>query len=232
MALKDLLEYQRIDGQLRKIEQEVGASVERKKYAQAKKFMETAREKLEGYDKRAVELTALRDTLEKNCEEICKQIEEYSDIEEMVDEGGDVSFYKKNAQALLEKLRTVKSELNKLTADVNDAANEYKEFKKLTLQMQAQYKEYKEKYEALKASHTAEIKKLKTQLDAVAKNCNENHLARYGVKRKEGVFPVLVPTSGDGCICGMDISIAQKGKLAADGVIECEHCHRILYINA
>ncbi len=44
---KELLEYQKVDAELRKIEQEIAGSDERKKYVQAKKFMETAAEKLE-----------------------------------------------------------------------------------------------------------------------------------------------------------------------------------------
>ena len=62
-ALKELLEYQKVDGELRKIEQEIAGSEERKKYMQAKKFMESAREKLEAQDKRAVEFKAMRDRL-------------------------------------------------------------------------------------------------------------------------------------------------------------------------
>ena len=229
MALKELLEYQKVDAELRKMEQEIGASDERKKFMQAKKFMETAREKLDAYDKRAVELTALRDTLEKNCDEICKQIEEYSDMEEMVEGGGEIAFYKKNAQALLEKLRTVKTELNKLASDVNATVEEYKEFKKRTIEMQAQYKEYKEKFEALKNAQADKVKEIKTRLDALAKKCSGEAVEKYKAKRKEGIFPILVPLTSGGCICGMDLSLAQQGKLSGGAVIECEHCRRFIY---
>ena len=229
MALKELLEYQKVDAELRKMEQEIGASDERKKFMQAKKFMETAREKLDAYDKRAVELTALRDTLEKNCDEICKQIEEYSDMEEMVEGGGEISFYKKNAQSLLEKLRTVKSELNKLASDVNATVEEYKEFKKRTIEMQTQYKEYKEKFEALKNAQADKVKEIKTRLDALAKKCSAEAVEKYKAKRKEGIFPIFVPLTSGGCICGMDLSLAQQGKLSGGGVIECEHCRRFIY---
>ena len=108
-VLQQLLEYQKVDAELRKIEQSVAGSDERKKFMQAKKFMESAREKLEAQDKRAAELKRLRDDLAARAEEIGRQIAEYSDLDEMVDEEGvDISFYKKNVQALLDRLRAVK----------------------------------------------------------------------------------------------------------------------------
>ena len=138
-VLQQLLEYQKVDAELRRIEQSVAGSDERKKFMQAKKFMESAREKLEAQDKRAAELKRLRDDLAARAEEIGRQIAEYSDLDEMVgEEGGDISFYKKNAQALLDRLRAVKGELNKLTADVNAAVEEYDRFKKQTIAMQKQ----------------------------------------------------------------------------------------------
>ena len=152
-VLQDLLEYQKVDARLREIEQGIASSDVRKKFMQAKKFMESAREKFETQDKRAQDLKRLRDDLIRRAEEIGKQIAEYADLDEMVDEGGDVSFYKKNAQALLDRLRGLKAEMQKLTADITATAEEYERFKKQGALMQKQYKEYKEKYDALKAEH-------------------------------------------------------------------------------
>ena len=229
MALQELLEYQRTDAQLRKIEQELGASEERKKFAQAKKFLENAKERLEQYDKRASELTALRDGIEQRCSEIFHQIEEYSDLEQMVENGGDIGFYKKNALALSERIKGLKAELAKLVADITTVAEEYKKLKEQTIKMQTQYKEYKEKYEAAKNARADEVKEIKTRLEALAAKCPEKVIERYKVKRKEGVYPIFVPLTGGGCICGMELSLAQQGKLSNGGVIECEHCRRFIY---
>lgn len=106
---KELLEYQEVDAELRKIEQEISASEERKKFVQAKKFMETAAEKLEAQDRRARELKELASGFLNEYQEISRAIEEYSDIDEMVEAGGDAAFYKKNVQQLSEKLRTLKT---------------------------------------------------------------------------------------------------------------------------
>lgn len=229
MALQELLEYQKTDAQLRKIEQDIGASEERKKFAQAKKFIENARERLDQQDKRAAELALLRDDLEKRCGELGKQIEEYADLEEMVEGGGDLGFYKKNLLALSERIRSVKGELNKLVSEINAMIEEYKKLKEQTIKMQGQYKEYKEKVDALKNARADEVKEIKTKLDALAKKFKPEILEKYKAKRKEGIFPIFVPLTAGRCICGMDLSLAQQGKLSNGGVIECEHCRRFIY---
>ncbi len=228
-VLQDLLEYQKVDARLREIEQSISSSDVRRKFIQAKKFMESAREKFEAQDKRAQDLKNLRDDLARRSEEIGRQIAEYADLDEMVDEGGDVSFYKKNAQTLLDRLRALKGELQKLTADISATAEEYERFKKQGVQMQKQYKEYKEKYDALKAEHAEEVKEINAKLAAIAGKLPHETLKKYQQKRKERIFPIIVPLSGDRCVCGMDFPLAQQGKLAGGNVVECENCHRFVY---
>ncbi len=228
-VLQDLLEYQKVDARLREIEQSISSSDVRRKFVQAKKFMESAREKFEAQDKRAQDLKNLRDDLARRSEEIGRQIAEYADLDEMVDEGGDVSFYKKNAQTLLDRLRALKGELQKLTADISATAEEYERFKKQGVQMQKQYKEYKEKYDALKAEHAEEVKEINARLAAIAGKLPHETLKKYQQKRKERIFPIIVPLSGDRCVCGMDFPLAQQGKLAGGNVVECENCHRFVY---
>ncbi len=228
-VLNELLEYQKVDGELRKIEQELAASEERKKYVQAKKFMENAREKLEAQDRRAVELKEAEATLISRCEEINKAIAEYQDVDQMVEDGGDISFYKKNVQSLLERVRALKGELSKLVNEIETAVDEYKKFKEQTISMQKQYKEYGEKFKEVKGAREEEVKEITQRLNAIKKSIPAEILDKYERKRKERIFPILVPLTNGGCVCGMNLSIAEQGKLAGGNVIECEHCSRFIY---
>lgn len=226
---QELLEYQKVDAELREIEKELSVSEERKKYIQAKKFMESAAEKLEAQDKRAQELKALAQKLTAEFAEISKAISEYSELDEMVENGGDVSFYKKKVQALIDKLRVTKGELNKLLAEIEGACEEYKKMKKTTISMQKQYKEYAEKFKDLKNGRSAEVEAITARLEKIGANIPKDILAKYKMKRKERIFPVVAPLTGGRCICGMDFAIAQQGALSGGGIIECEHCHRFIY---
>lgn len=228
-VLSELLEYQNVDAQLRKIEQEVSASEEQKKFAQANKFMKSAPERFEAQDKRAVELAALRDDLVRRAEDISRQIAEYSELDEMVEEGGDVSFYKKNAQALLDRLRALKGEMQKLNADIAATVEEYERFKKQGAAMQKQYKEYKVRRDELVASRKEEANALQARLKEIAARIPPETLKKYLQKRKENIFPIVVPLNGSMCVCGMDFPLALRDRLAGGNVVECEHCRRFVY---
>ena len=226
---KELLEYQKVDAELRKIEQEIAGSEERKKYIQAKKLMERAAEKLEGMDARARELKEMAMRLTYNYQELNKAISEYAEIDEMVEAGGDVSFYKKKVQTLSDQLRSLKNELNKLVAEIENACEEYQRMKKQTISMQKQYKEYNEKFKEVKNSHAAEVKAINEKLEKIGKNIPADILARYKAKRRDRIFPVIVPLTNGRCVCGMDFAIAQQSALEGGNVIECEHCRRFIY---
>ena len=164
-------------------------------------------------------------------EETTKAIAEYADLDEMLEEsGGDLSFYKKNAQALLEKLRTVKAELNRLISDINTASEEYDKFKKQTIAMQKQYKEYGEKFKEVKNSRAAEVKEITERLEAIGKKVDPAILERYQAKRKERIFPIVVPLNNWLCVCGMELPLLHRSELAGGNMIECEHCRRIIYM--
>ncbi len=227
--LNELLEYQKVDGELRKIEQEIAASEERKKYVQAKKFIENAREKLEAQDQRAVELKAQRDSLFARCEEAAKAIDEYSDLEEMLAGGGDISFYKKNAHSLSEKLRSIRKEFTTVITQMNVLTDEYKKLKEQTIAMQKQFKEYSDRFKELKSTRADEVNGISKKMDAISKKIPPETLEKYHQKRKERIFPILSPLKKGRCMCGMDLSLALQGKLAGGNVIECEHCRRFIY---
>ena len=227
--LQDLLEYQKLDGELRKIELELNATEEKKKLNQAKIVMRNAEMRIAAEDQRALELKAMRDSLVARVDELTKTIAEYSDVEEIIEGGGDVAFYKKSAQQLSEKLRALRQEVNKMLSEAEQLSAEYKKLMEQGKQMNKQKKEYAEKYKEIQAKYAGRIDELNKKMEEAAKNIPADILERYRQKRKEKIFPVLVPLSGDMCVCGMDLPLAQRNRLAGGNVIECENCHRFIY---
>ena len=54
--LQEILKYQEIDKRLYALEREIAGCEERKEYLKAKKFLETAADKLDSYDAKAAQL--------------------------------------------------------------------------------------------------------------------------------------------------------------------------------
>ena len=224
-----LLKYQEADSKLLKIEQDAASSEERKNFSQAKSFLTKAPEKLDALDAKARELTSLLEKLNKKYAEIEETLKDFDNLNELVEEGADISFYKKNVTQISEKLKSIKSEVNALQKAVKESDEEFKALKKKTIATQKEYAEYSEVYKKYKEEKLAEMKNVQAGLDKLAKNIDPEVLKKYQIKRSERIFPIICAVKNDRCPkCGTELSISGKEKVSS-GVTECEYCHRFLY---
>ncbi len=229
--LEQLLQYQQVDSELLKIEQEASSSDERKNYVQAKKFLEKAAEKLDGLDAKARELTALANELNAKYAEIAETLGEFDNVDELLDGGAEISFYKKNVLQLLDTLRALKSEINGLNKSVKEADEEYRALKKKTLAVQEQYNtEFSVKYKAYVEAKKAEMAKIAAKLESIAKSIDAEVLKKYKIKRSERIFPILCAEKNGRCPkCGTELSLKGKEQIVSGEVIECDGCRRFLF---
>ena len=228
--VEKLLKYQETDEKLLKLERDLGNSEERKSFVQAKSFLTKAPEKLDALDAKAVELSALVTELNKKYAEIAETLSDFDHIDEMVDGGADISFYKKTVTQISDKLKSIKAEIASLIKAVKDAEEEYQQMKKKTIDMQKQYTESSESYKKLKESLQGEALSVKKELDALKKDIQPEVMKKYEIKRSERIFPILCAEKGGRCSkCGSELSLAGKEQISSGEVVECDNCHRILY---
>lgn len=233
--VEKLLKYQEEDEKLLKIEREAAVSEERKNFSQAKTFLTKAPEKLAALDAKARETCVNLETLQKNFEEISETLSDFDNLDELVEGGADVTFYKKNIQQITEQLKAIRAEAAALSRQVKEADAEYQALKKKTIAVQKQYAEYSEIYKKYKAEKLAEMEAVKTELSKLAKDVDPEIMKKYQIKRSERIFPILCGVSPYGkdsmrCSkCGNEVSISGREKISGGGVTECDNCHRFLY---
>jgi len=229
--VEQLLKYQQVDYELIKIEQEASNSEERKNYVQAKKFLEKAAEKLDALDAKARELNALLNELNGKYSEIAETLGEFDNMDELLEGGAEISFYKKNVLQLLDTLRTLKAEIANLNKSVKEADEEYRALKKKTLSVQEQYNtEYSVKYKAYMESKKAEMATVAEKLESLARDIDAEVLKKYKIKRSERIFPILCAVKNGRCSkCGNELSLSGKEKIESGSVIECDGCRRFLF---
>ena len=228
--IEKLLKYQEEDSKLLKIERDAANSDEWKNYSQSKSFLTKAPEKLDAMNAKARELEADLDSIKKKYEDIADTLKDFENLDDLVEEGADISFYKKNATQLLDKLKSIRAEINALTKAIKDADEEYKALKKKTIAVQKQYTEFAAAYQEYKKSKLAEMDAIKAELKKLAADIHPEILKRYETKRSERIFPIICAVTSDRCSkCGMELSIVGKEKIAHGEVTECENCHRFLY---
>lgn len=230
--LQTILNYQEIDTKLYKLERELAACDERKEYVKLKKFLETAPEKLDALEVKAVALKTEALDLSKQYVKAEETLKDFENLDELVTNGADIAFYQKKAQAILEQLRKLKADLNALTENIKSTDTEYQKLKKQVIAVQKQYPETAEKYKAVKASRDAERKEIETQLAKLEKEIDKTLLEVYTNKRKERIFPVVGELTGNRCpFCGMEPPLAARNQLTGGATIECDNCHRLIFSN-
>ncbi len=228
--LKAILNYQEADKKLYAIERELAGSAERKEYVKAKKFMESAPERLDSLEAKACGLKAEAAQLEAEYAKMQDTLSDFENLDELVESGADLSFYKKKAQAKVDKLKKIKADLTALVASINATNTEYQELKKQVIAMQKQFAEVKKKYADIKASKDEEKSAIEAELSKLSEGISPELMAKYQTKRKERVFPVVGEIASDRCpFCGMEPPLAARNKLTGGATIECEHCHRIIF---
>ena len=228
--LTAILKYQETDVKLFALERELASCEERKKYVQAKKFLEGAAEKLDSLEAKASALKGKAAEIIERCSAVEKDLADLSGIDELIEGGADVSYYIKAAQKQMDALRKTKNELAALTESINATDKEFKDLKKKVIATQKTYAEAGEKYKAVKASREDERKALVKELSAIAADISESALNKYLAKRKEKVFPVVFPLTNGRCpCCGMEVPLVAMSQLKTSGIIECESCRRILF---
>ena len=228
--LQAILNYQDTDRELYAIERELSGSEERKEYVKMKKFLEAAPEKLDALEAKATSLKAEAAGLNEQYSKAEETLKDFDSLDELLESGADVSFYKKKAQSVMEQLKKLKAELNALTASVNATSEEYQKLKKQVIAAQKMFKVASEKYAALKATKEDARKEIEEKLLAIAKDVSPEMLEKYKNKRKERIFPVIGKLFDKRCpFCSMEPPLAAVNKLTGGETIECDSCHRIIY---
>ncbi len=226
--LQAILNYQSADAKLYELEKVLAESEERKLYVKLQKFLKSAPERLDSLEVKAQALRAEVDALATKYAQVEATLGEFDKLEELVMGGADVSFYKKEAQKILEQLKKIRADINTLTASIKETDEEYKKLKKQVISAQKQYEDAANKYKELKESRAGERTAIEKELSAIAKDIPESMLARYQMKRKEKMFPIVGVINGGRCWrCGMEPPIAALSNLGAG--IECDSCHVIIY---
>ena len=230
--LKAILNYQEIDRKLYQLERELAGSAERKKYVKLKKYMEAASERLDSLDAKAESMKREAEALEEKYAVTEAALVEFEHMEEMVEGGADLAFYKKKATMHLDRMKKLKADIAALEEAIKAADKEFKELKADVIAKQAEYKVAREEYNALKESKEGEKSAIDAELAKAAAGIDEGVMTRYKSKRKEKLFPVYSQLySGRCACCSMEPPIAAQSKLSGGATIECDNCHRILYID-
>ena len=228
MQIKEMLEYQKIDGEIRKLESSLKNSDERKNATKMQEYLKDGQVKLIALEKTGAKLA----TLYK------KAVQAYNDFTEKLDKllKEKVGEKLEDVTQMLEKANTfmlanakLEKDLESLQASIAKVNNEFDSIMKNSKTAKSNFEVYKNRFNKLRASVEPKINELKAKRDKLQSKIDSEILNKYKHKA-ESKYPVFVPVKDNTCGgCRMEISGTKLKQLKEAGFIECENCGRIIY---
>lgn len=230
MNLDKILAYQNLDSELYKIEKRVRDSQNKQKASQMHENMKVAQERSIKLEEKAgsilneiekvkqqfaVQQNKMKEFLGKDLSSLSRvELEKYNVLKDKLSQ--NLSILDKNLSQLAETINGVLADFNKTIKTFNTSKEEY-------LKSKANYENEVKAVEGDKKTIADKLEKLEKDVDSQT-------LEKYKKKRKENIFPIFVPLSGDCCgWCHVQLSYANISTLENEGILTCEHCHRIIY---
>ena len=229
--IQELIQYQEIDRKLRKIEVSLANSEERKAVLERKKYLTGVEDSATMHEKKAEDLLARYQKLKSSYEALVKTVEEYTKLSETLEGEDEIEYFERKVNQVMDSLHAIEGELVAVTKEMEETGKSFAELRKNFTKAREGFKAYRAKYDALKATRAPEVEAINAELAEAAKSVDPEILEKYKRKRKDKIFPVLVPMKADSCGgCSMQIPLNQMNRLKKEGHIECENCHRVIYL--
>lgn len=232
MLQSEMLKYQELDGQLRKMKNDL----EKNEFRIRGKKLNALRQQTEDYmsqlDGKAIDLNNQVATLRKKYDDVVKHIEEYSKLADDIRDTDELNYLKKKINTQLDLLKSIEKELSDIASSAEKIFAEYAETVKVKLpQILSQYRECNNKFNEIISTSQPVVDGLRTQLNQLEKVINPEIMEIYKKIRQQNIYPVFVLLEGK-LRCGgcrMDLSGSAVSRIDESGYIRCEHCGRIVY---
>lgn len=229
--MKEILEYQKLDGQLRQIEKQINESNERKTYARIRGVWADFQEQLKKMELRSRELNIMLENAIKTMAEKNSLLSEYNSSADSAQDLQEVDFMLKKLADVERTLNQAERDIKSVISEAEEISNKYDNYRSKYPLVQAQARDAKAKFEELRESRKDEIVQLRAQLREVAKDIPQGVIEEYERLKRQGIYPPYVALRGTNqCSgCSMELATGQVYALNEKGSIRCEHCRRIIY---
>ena len=232
MSVEKILEYQKIDMKLYKLERDyyksdvVAAAAQYKQDAQNKNLqlnnlmaeLQNCYQQVIVINTRYEEAEALRNEL------LSVDVNTFEDAK-------DFDQYEKNLAKIEENISDIAKEMAKLTRRIAEIGAENKSLNELIDKYITAYKRATQLSEKAKNEVLEKGKPYAMQKKALEPDIEEKYLAKYKVLRSKKIMPAFVPYQDGHCLgCGVDIKIeVDKFMNKKYDCVECPHCGRMVY---
>lgn len=230
MELSAMLNYQKLDMQLMKLENELMQSDIAREYASNKKALAVAQEQVVKQNRDAGEMIKQMEGLLAEYDALEKELKEAEEAVPDVRDVNGADFFLRNVQKLIAQLKNLSAEISKMSSKIVELNQAHATTMATGKEVSRKWSACKAAYEAEKAKFRPAAMELQEKIAAAEKDCSEQFLEVYKRLRKQKKIPVVVPLEGRSCGgCFMELAGDTVVKLDNQPFVECPDCGRILY---
>ena len=231
MEINKILEYQTLDSELFKLEKSLRENADKKTASQMQNNAKIAQERSYKLDEKAKELQKEYYNAKNQYAIQKKKMDEIfaKDMDKLSNE--EVDKLIKLQEKLSQNLSILERSFAKLAENMNALLSDFNKTKNAFQMAKEQFALAKQKFDKAQNDAMPKKQELAKKLSALEKGIDNKIIEAYKKRRAENIFPVVVSLAGNCCGgCRMELSVANLSKLKEDGILTCEHCHRIIYL--
>ncbi len=230
MKIEKILEYQKKDFDIIKLERQLENNEDKKIYQSMIGVVKDAQNKSTSLDKEANALIQEYNNLEKTYNDNLKSCGVVLNTKLDKISEDDLTNVNNVASDLINNMSILEKKLMYLAERVNAILSEFENTKKRYNVAKQKYSAHKAAYEKKQSELMPEIEKKRQEIKKLESGIDPVYLAKYKQRRADKIYPVLVPLLDKTCGgCRMELPSASLQKLKENGFLECEHCRRIIY---
>ena len=229
--IEKLLQYQKLDGELRKVNRELATCPERVTMNKMITFVKDAQNKISAFGRKADELLAEYDREKAEYSKTLKTIEKLSKIDVSKSKGDSLEGMANQINTASSELFGLEKKLNAISSKSRSVLRDFSATRDNVIKARNMHKDSRNKYDNLEQSLKPKKAEILSKMAALEKEADKTMLAKYKSMRNDNIFPVFVPVKGTLCGgCRMAVPSGQLDKLKSTKMAHCEQCGRILYV--
>ena len=229
--IKEILEYQALDAKLVSIEKEIASSPAKQTANKMVEYVKSAQQTLVTLEHNASKLFLEYEKLNNQYQNAIKDVDKLS---KQKFENLSKDELRENANLTTQinsNILNIERNIALLSDKIVKILKEFEKTKEQAKTAKLKFEQNKNAYNKLVETKQAAIEKLKQELAKVEKTVDKDILKKYKELRGDNKFPIFVPLINESCGgCVMNMPRARLDKLKANKILECENCHRMIYL--
>ena len=232
--LEQLLQYQKIDIELRKVLDEIERSDDSKKLEQARTEFNNAKSTVTETEKVAESIVSFYNNALSFYEECCKRIDDIAEKMEKTEDMDEQRELCAQLEKIREKMTDLERRLGERAERTDKVIQTYLDGQNRGKKMRAAYDAIKERLTAFKKEKEPKINALRAELDAIRPKIPADLMTVYNTITAERRYPAFVEAreaekNHHRCFCGLELSQKAQSELLDTGRCRCETCRRLIY---